>query len=65
MDDQHKQDDIYGFITAEENAYNQGITIIDQYDWSMKEHIKLSNLAGYGPLNEFLGTCLQFYPRWL
>lgn len=39
-----KPQDIYAYITAEEQAYNQPIPIAEGYEWSMKEHITLSTL---------------------
>lgn len=39
---EHK--DIFSMITAEEAAYAVPITVIDGWDWSMKEHIRLSVL---------------------
>lgn len=38
------QKDIFEYIKAEEAAYALPITVIDGYEWSMKEHIRLSIL---------------------
>lgn len=39
---------IYEYITQQETNYELPIQIIDAYDWSMKEHIKLSTLYKNG-----------------
>ena len=36
--------DIYAYITEEENRYQQPITVTDGYEWGMREHINTSIL---------------------
>jgi len=36
--------DIYAYITEEENRFQQPITVIDGYEWSMRDHINTSTL---------------------
>lgn len=36
--------DIYSFITDEKNAYNKPITLEDGWDWSLKQHLRVSYL---------------------
>lgn len=36
--------DIFQYITAQENAYMQSIPLNDSWDWSMRDHIRTSNL---------------------
>lgn len=38
------QQDIYSYIKREEANYQLPIAVIDAYDWSMRDHIKLSTL---------------------
>ena len=40
----NKINDIHAYITLEENAYSIPITLVDGYEWGMKEHIMLSTL---------------------
>ena len=35
---------IYEYVISEEHAYTVPVTVIDGYDWNMKEHIRLSTL---------------------
>lgn len=39
-----EQQGIFAFITAEETAYGQSIPVADGYNWSMKDHIRLTTL---------------------
>lgn len=43
-----KPQDIYAFIQQEEAAYGQQVTIIDGYEWNMKEHLRISTLYKNG-----------------
>ena len=40
----NKPNTIHQYITQEETAYSLPIMVVDDYEWGMKEHIKLSTL---------------------
>ena len=40
----NKINDIHAYITQEENAYDIPVFIVDDYEWGMKEHVRLSTL---------------------
>lgn len=49
---EHKEQaqDIYSYITQEESGYLLPITVIEGYEWNMKQHIKLSTLYKHSEL---------------